>query len=183
MAQTDVMALVPRIRRAIEGVGEDPVLSDEDVRDLAADAISEIILYSGGVFGKSLVVTEYDTDTNAPSEYATSDELTLAEASVVATQAALNYFFFKFVGLKTSERITNEAQEWEYQLSANVLRDQLALLIKDRDAALETVSAAGAPLDRYQSILAVRDAAVAAAVEPWVLGVASGGQNLAELGR
>ena len=77
----DIRVMVPRVRRALEGAGAPPVLTDDAIKDLTADAIAEVILYTGGVFGHELVVTARDDATNAPTEYATDPELTLSEQS------------------------------------------------------------------------------------------------------
>jgi hypothetical protein len=167
--QTPVSALVPRIRRAVEGAGAPEVLSVDAVRDLAADAIAEVILYTGSVFGKQLVVTATDDQTGAPTDYATSDALTLPEQAVIATQAALDYFFHQFASTKVSERIADEAQTWEYTLSATLLRDQLKQLVAERDKALAALES-GVPLESYVSFIAVRDAHTSQLIEPWVDG-------------
>src|SRR5688500_9923087 len=133
---TDIRVLVPRVRRRLEGAGAPEVLTDDAIKDLVADALSSILLYSGSIFGKTLDVAERDAN-NVPTEYTTSDELTLQEGAVVAAQAALDHFFFTFASLKTSERIADEAGSWEYARSATLLKDQLALLVKERDRALD----------------------------------------------
>lgn len=173
--------MVPRVRRAVEGVsgasiapGASP-LTDDEVKDLVADAIAEIILYTDSVFGKTLIVTE-DED-GVPTEYATDDALTLAEQSVVASQAALDHFFHQWSNLKTAETIADEAQRWEWQKSANLLRDQFALLVRLRDEALEQIRDEGYITDRYASFLLVRDRHTAALVEPWVTGALGSGQE------
>ena len=79
--------------------------------------------------------------------------------------------------MKVSERIADEAQSWEYSLSANLLVQQLKLLISERDKALAVLEAEGAPLDAYESFLAVRDAHVSQMVEPWVSGAPWCGQE------
>lgn len=165
MAATDIRVLVPRVRRAVEGVGADEVLVDDELKDLVADAMADITLYTGSVFGKTLEVSGADLE-GIPEEYETSDELSLAEGSAVAIQAALSHFFHNFVNLKISEKIGDEAQTWEYARSAQLLRDQFAYLIRTRDAAL--AEAEGTVTEEYSSFLAVRDAAVAVAIEPWV---------------
>lgn len=175
MAQTDIRVLVPRVRRAVEGVGVPAALSDEEVRDLIADAIADVILYTGGVFGNELVVTDTEGTPPVPVEYATSDELTFAEQSVIAAQAALTYFFQKFRDAKMSERIGDEAQTWEWAKSAQLFSEQLKLLIKLRDEALEQIEDEGAPLDSYASFLAARDSITSRAIEPWVEGAGVGG--------
>lgn len=178
MAQTDIRVMTGRVRRAVEGVGATAVLTDDEIKDLIADALADIILYTGSVFGKLLLITSRGVN-DEPEEYATSDELTLAEQSVVAAQAALTHFFYTFVNLKISERIGDEGQTWEYSLSATLLRDQLAFLIKSRDDALALVAAAGAAvLEGYESFLAIRDSYTSRVIEPWVAGnVGVGGQD------
>lgn len=166
MAETDVRVLIPRIRRKLEGIGA-PAASDDDVKFAAADAIADVILFEGSAFGKQLLVTSTDDTYNAPDEYATSEELTLPEGEVVAAQAALNRFFFSFVGTKISQTIKDEAQEWSYGLSSTLLRDQLNALIKERDKAIEALGDGGHTLARYSSFLAVRDCEVARVIEPF----------------
>jgi hypothetical protein len=166
---SDVRVLVPRVRRAVEGAGAPAVLTDDALKDVTADALAEVILYTGSVFGKQLLVTATDSATGAPTEYATSEPLTLGEAAVVSTQAALDYFFHRFANLKVSERIADEAQTWEYALSPTLLRDELAHLISERDKALQALEGAGGAIfEVYESFLAVRDARVSQLIEPWV---------------
>lgn len=176
MAETDIRVMTGRVRRAVEGVGTPAGLTDDELKDLIADALADIVLYSGaGVFGKELLVTDRGVN-GEPEEYATSEELTLAEQSVVAAQAALTYFFYAFANMKTSERIADEAQSWEYTLSASLLKDQLALLIANRDRALEQVTASNTwPVEGYESFLAARDLYTSVLVEPWVYGIGVGG--------
>ena len=161
---TDIRVLVPRVRRALD-VSPDH-LSDDDAKDLVADAIADIILYSGGLFGKDLIVTDRDA-AGAPSEYETSDELTLPEGSLISTQAALNWFFHRFNEASVSEKIGDEAVTWERQRSATLLRDQFKLLVDQRDAAIAELKADGAALDGFESFLAVRDPYTARLIEPW----------------
>lgn len=168
MSATSIRELVPRVRRAVEGPVPLPnPLSDDVLKDMVADALADVILYTGTAFGKKLAVTARDPDTNAPSEYETSEELTLEEQAVIAAQAALNYYFFTMAGQKTAERISDEGGSWEWQTSATLLRDMFAALKEARDKALEALRSADAPLDTYASFLAVRDAEVARCIEPW----------------
>lgn len=136
----DIRVLVPRVRRAVEGTGAPTSLSDDDVKDLVADAIADVILYTGGVFGKDLLVTARDDATHAPSEYATSEPLTLPEGSVIAAQAALTAVYTQLHGLKVQETIRDEGQEWSYSLSASLLRDRVKQLQDARDRALQAVA-------------------------------------------
>lgn len=167
--------MVPRIRRAVEGVGAPATLTDEELRDLTADALAAVILYTGSAFGKDLVVTSY-TGASVPEEYATSEALTLPEQTVVASQAALDHFFRQFSDAKVSETIADEAQNWSYQLSSTLIKDRLAQLMAERDRALEALMEAGTNgLDAYSSFLAVRDLQTTMAVEPWLDGLQSVG--------
>lgn len=173
MAQ-DIRVLVPRVRRALSA--DEATVSDDEVKDLVADAIADVILYTGSAFGRTLNVTEVDPDTNAPSEYEVDPDLALPEQSVIATQAALNYFFHTFSDVLVSEKISDEAQTWEYQRSANLYTQRFKLLIDERDRALEAVGG-GAQMSAYVSFLAVRDPYTAALIEPWVAGLPGGGQE------
>lgn len=175
MAQTDIRLMTGRVRRAVEGVAGPAVLTDDEIKDLIADALADIVLYTGSAFGKELIITERGVN-GEPEEYATSDELSLPEQSVVAAQAALTHFFYAFVNLKVGEKIHDEGQGWEYTLSPTLLRDQLAFLIKSRDGALELVNA-GQGLEEYESFLAVRDNYTSRLVEPWVYHYPLDGQD------
>lgn len=172
----DIRVMVPRVRRAIEGpIPAASPASDDVLKDVVADALSDVILLSGSAFGKQLLITA--TDAGVPIEYATSEALTLAEQAVVAAQAAVNFIFFKVVGQKTSERIRDEAGEWEWATSGNVLRDALKALTEARDRALEALTG-NVALDGYVSFLAVRDVQVARAIEPWTDTAGAGGLEL-----
>jgi hypothetical protein len=139
MAAENIRVLVPRVRRAVEGVGQVALLTDEQIKDLIADALATVILHTGGVFGKQLLVAERDPVTNVPVEYETSESLTLPEGSVVAYQAAIDHFFFALRDLKVQESIRDEGQEWTYTLSATLIRDHLRYLQEQRDRALNEV--------------------------------------------
>lgn len=174
----DIRVMIPRVRRAVEGVGSDEVLTDEEMKDLIADALSQAIMYTEGRWGKTISVTA--TLDGIPVEYAVDPVLTLPEQTLVATQAALNHFFHIFQGAagRVSERIADEAQEWEWSRSAQLLVSQFQLLVNERDKALEVVAATDdTVLDGYSSFLAVRDAYTAALVEPWVSGHITSGQE------
>lgn len=132
--------LVPRVRRAVEGIGAERVLSDDQIKDVVADAIADVILFTGGVFGKQLIVASRDTS-GVPLEYETSEPLTLMEGSVIAAQAALSAIYVQLRDFKTSETIRDEGQEWSYTLSANLLRDRVAQLQAERDRAIDALGA------------------------------------------
>ena len=167
----DVRTLGPIVQRALEGVVQAGwTLTPDQVKDVTADAMSQILLYSGSIFGSQLNVTETDAVTLAPTEYATTTPLTLPESTVVAAQAALNYFYHQYKGIKISEEIGDEASKWSYSLSPALLIAQLNLLKDARDRALEALDAAQYNLEGYVSFLEVRDAATSLLIEPWRYG-------------
>jgi hypothetical protein len=180
----DVRLVIPRVRRAIDGptasssAAVSSTLNDEAIKDLIADAISEVIWYAPE-WGHGISVTDTDDDTGFPSEYDVTPDLSLPEQTVVVAQAALDYFWQVFRDMKVSERIANEAAQWEYTLSANLLAEQFKLLKANRDDALARILEDNPTLDVYASFLAVRDAEVAALIEPWTVEAGGvGGQQL-----
>lgn len=178
MAQQDVAEITPRVRRAVEGpvpVAPGDALTDGQILALTADAIADVILFTNGQWGHQLIATHRDAISNAPDGWAVDPGLQLEEESMIAAQAALVYYFHIFKDMKVSERIKNEGQEWEYALSANVVRDQIAALRDQRDRALASLLAAHPVLARYASFLQVRDRVASAYLEPWVLGGGLGG--------
>jgi hypothetical protein len=140
MAATNIRVLIPRVRRAVEGVGEPARLSDDEIKDIVADAIADVILFTGSAFEKTLAVVSYDTVTGYPAEYETSEELTLPEGSLIAIQAALTTVYIQLKEAKTSETIRDEGQEWSYTFSANVLRDRIKQLQDERNRALDSLT-------------------------------------------
>lgn len=181
MAAQDVREVIPRVRRAVEGPVPVTVgaLTDPQVEALAADAIADVILMTVGAWQHKLSITDRDPDSNVPVHWAVDPELELEEESVIAAQAAITFFFHEFRDLKTSEHIVNEGTEWEYSLSANLLRDQIKLLQNQRDLALQSLSRAHPALAKYASILEVRDRLGSAVLEQWTRGGLGGGQEAA----
>lgn len=180
MAAQDVRELIPRVRRAIEG----PVpltsgaLEDGQVEALAADCIADIILFTEGAWHHALDVGELDGN-GVPAHWTVDPGLSLPEQSLVAAQAAVQFFIYTVKNGKTSERIKNESREWEWTKSPTLLKDWFAELVKARDLALNTVVAMNPPMARYASILAVRDPLAASLLEPWSPdGAGRGGQRL-----
>lgn len=171
----DIRELGPRVQRAVEGVVQQNwALTADEIKDVTADACGDILLYTGSVFGSDLQVTSTDPITNAPVEYATSLQLSIAQSAVIAAQAALTYFYHRFAGAKMSEVIRDEASDWEYALSPGLLIAQLKLLQDTRDKALEAVAAQQGGLETYTSFLAERDTLVSRYIEPWVYGHSEG---------
>jgi hypothetical protein len=44
----------------VEGIGAPEKFTDDDINFLIADSIADVILYTGGMFGKELLVTARD---------------------------------------------------------------------------------------------------------------------------
>lgn len=169
----DIRILVPRIRRALDAPVE---ITDGELKDKAADAVADVMLYTGGLFGKQFIVTLREG--GIPVEYATSAELSFPEQSVIAAQAALTYFFLILSGQVTSETIGDEASTWSWARSAQVIRERLKQLQADRDRALQAIGLNGT-MDSYISFLSERDAKTSRLVEPWVYGVSDSGLGFA----
>lgn len=168
----DLRTLIPRTRRVLNGPhatsenAPGSELSDEEILGVIADAVANVILYTGAGFGVMLEVTSRDAFYLAPNAWQTSAQLSTQEESVVICQAAIDYYFQGLQTMKTRETIKDEGQEWTYELSANLLRDQLKLLIDARDRALQAISDQS-NLDEYVSFIAERDAYLATVIEPW----------------
>lgn len=170
----DTRVLIPRLRRALEGPHGATVtpseFSDDEVNAIAADAIADLILYSGGnnIFGHQLEVVERDDFYSAPTAWRTDAELTDAEGSVIVAQAALTHFALalKTMG-KTKETISDEGQTWSWEMASNVLTEQIKGLRADRDRALEILEGKHVVADSYINYLAVRDRYTDALIEPF----------------
>jgi hypothetical protein len=169
MAAQDIAEVVPRVRRALEGpIPVNPALTDEAVKAVAADAVADLILLTDGRWTHTLSITARDSTTTYPTEWAVDPALTLPEQSLVAFQAALTNIGVVMRDMKVSERIRNEAQEWEWQISASGIRDWLKALTEQRDAALQSVFENNPVLVRVASILHARDPVGAALIERFV---------------
>lgn len=182
----DTRVLIPRVRRALEGPGAVSgsaavaagSFSDDVINAVIADAIAGVILYTGGLFGHALNVLERDTDYMAPIAWEVDPALTEPEGTLIAAQAALDAFYTYSKGLKVSQRIADEGQEWEYSLSATLVADQLKGLRAERDKALEAVLGAGMTgIDTWVNFIAVRDTESDMIMEPWLYG-GGGGQSM-----
>lgn len=178
----DTRVLIPRTRRALEGIAAlgsaTAEYSDDAVNAAVADSIANLLLYSGSFFGKELEVVERDEAYLAPIAWQTSEQLTEPEASLVALQAALDHVYRELSITKGSETIRNEGQEWSYAISAGVLTERLRGLRADRDRALERIATADAGMEDWISFIEARDARVSALIEPYVQGSGYGGQQL-----
>lgn len=181
----DTRVLIPRVRRALQGphasgsAAIDNDLSDEETNALIADALADIILYGGGenVFGHRLEVAARDEAYMAPIAWMTDTPLTEYEGSVVVAQTALNWFLNYAQTLKTSEKIADEGQSWEYEIAATVITQQIKALREDRDRALEALKGKNIVTDDYVNFLAERDYKTDVLIEPWAHGGGRGGQE------
>lgn len=168
MAAQDIAEIVPRVRRALEGpIPVNPALTDESVQAVAADAVADLILLTNGKWPHQLVVTHRDGN-DWPDEWEVDPGLSPQEESLVAFQAAISNVGVVLRDMKVSERIKNEAQEWEWSKSASGIRDWLKALIDQRNLALNTVAATYPVMARVASILYARDPQAAALVERFV---------------
>lgn len=164
-------ALIPQVRRAIDGpaaTGADSpatTLTDTQLKGLIADAVAEVIFYTGGLFGHELVVTERDATYGAPTDWEVDPELTDAEATVIVVTAALNHFFHIIRDLKVAETIRDEGAEWTYQLSAQLLTEQVRYLQNAREQALTQVEAAQPVGVAFVDLVHGRDRAIVHAIE------------------
>lgn len=171
----DTRVLIPRLRRALQGPHASGSavpgnsLSDDEVNAIAADAIGDLILYSGSetVFGHRLEVVERDPYYMAPVAWRTDGELTDAEIAVIVAQAALTYYGIFLNTLKTAETIQDEGQTWTYEIGASVLTERIKGLRSDRDRALEILAGKHLVSDTYVNYLAVRDSWTDALIEPF----------------
>lgn len=178
----DTRVLIPRARRALEGLSAEgsatSTYSDDQVNGAVADAIARVLLYSGDLLGHTLEVVERDDYYMAPIAWRTSGELTEQEQVLIATQAALDHVYTSLVETKTSQTIRNEGQEWSYSISAGALTERLKGLREDRDRALEVIASQNQIDEDWISFVQARDARVSAIIEPYVDGNDTGGQQL-----
>lgn len=185
----DTRVLIPRYRRAVLGQYAsasaliNPV-SDEEANAGIADAIADIILYSGGegLFGHKLEVVARDEFYQAPIAWQTDSALSEEEGSVIISQAALNRWLTEIKTLKTQEKMSDEGQSWEYQIAASVVTERIKALREDRDRALDILKSRHMVTDDYVNFLAVRDEALGTItdrlIEPWSNDMGRGGQML-----
>lgn len=177
----DLRVLVPACRRAIDGPAasapDSPstTLADEQVLALVADATAELILNTASAdgtmlnaFGNQLVVVERDPFYMAPVAWRTEQERTTAQDAAILSQAALNHYFTLVRTLKVSESLKNEAVDWTYTLSANVIAGWMQYLIDNRNKAVAALQSINVVLDVYVSMVAERDRIAAAWLEPYV---------------
>lgn len=181
----NIRLYVPKVARALYGptytdADAEQVLSGDQIKDLVADAIANIIFYTRGLWPYTLNVTEttaegypyeYQINGLAPSgvPIVVSSQPPIYDETLIVKQAALDFFFWEFKDKKVQEEISDVAgQKWVYGLSANMLNQIYTGLRADRDEALKVVSERYSYLVDYVSFIAERDALTSAMVEWWV---------------
>jgi hypothetical protein len=172
----DLRVLIPPCRRAIDGPTAmasgslSATLSDDEVTALVADATGELILMTHGEssFGYQLIPTARDPFYMAPVAWMTDLPRIPAADAAILSQAALNFYFQEIRNLKISETIKNEAVDWEYSRSANVIAAWLQYLISNRDKAVLALQTINVPMDTWVSTVAERDYLAAVILEPYV---------------
>lgn len=184
--ERDIRTLIPRVRRAIDGphatssAAASSNFTDDEITAQIADAIAEVIFFAPDGFGKALEVTERDTNYLAPIAWQTSEPLTDAEATVIIYQAALNNIYYGVSAMKSSERIRNEGEEWEWSVSASAIAERVKNLQRMRDEAIERLGSMSAQTKHaWINTLEVRDAYTDSLIEPWV-GAPMGGQEFVQ---
>lgn len=170
----DVRVMIPDTRRALDGptatssASVSTTLTDEQVKNLIADASADVLLLSGGssVFGHTLIATSVDESYGAPAEWAFDTDLSLEERRVIVAQAALSYFYVASRDFKASESIEDEGQKWAVSYSAQFIRDQLKYLIAARDRAIDAMLGSHPNLEAWIDFVHERDLIAWTYLEP-----------------
>jgi len=176
----DTRVLIPRVRRGLEGAGLDKKLEDDLLNGLIADAIANIILFTGGLFGHHLNVVTRDTEYMAPTAWMVDPELTEAEGGLIVIQAQLDFLYSDLKSTKISETIRDEASEWSYALSANAMNELVKQLRQQRDQLLQQIAGENAALDTWVNTLYERDAWTDMLIEPYATGGGLGGMEFGD---
>lgn len=163
----DTQVLIPRVRRGLEGAGLDKALEDDLLNGLIADAIANIILFTGGLFGHQLNVVDRDTEYMAPTAWMVDPALSEAEGGLIVIQAQLDFLYADLKSTKISETIRDESSEWSYALSANAMNELVKALRKQREEVLEQIAGQNAALDTWVNTLYERDAWTDMLIEPY----------------
>lgn len=179
----DTRVLIPRVRRGLEGAGVDAknqALEDDAINAVIADAVANVILFTGGLFGHELQVLTRDSTYMAPDAWLVDPQLSEAEGGLIVIQAQLDFLFNDLKSTKVQETIRDEATEWTYQLSANALNELVKSLRQQREAVLEKIVAANGTLDAWINTLYERDAWTDSIIEPYANAGGLGGQEFGD---
>lgn len=178
--ERDIRVLIPRVRRAIDGphatssAAASSNFTDDEITAQIADAIAEVIFFAPDGFGKTLEVVERDSEYLAPIAWRTSEALTEAEASVIVIQAALNNLYYGISSLRTSERIANEGEEWEWTVSASAVSERVKQLQRLRDEAIAKLDISVSAKTEWVNSLEERDRYTDTLIEPYLYGGVGG---------
>lgn len=172
----DTRVLIPRVRRGLEGAGvKSPALEDDALNGIIADAVANIILFTGGLFGHELQVLSRDETYMAPDAWLVDPALSEAEGGLIVIQAQLDFLYNDLKSLKVQQTIRDEASEWTYQLSANALNELVKSLRQQREKVLEQIAQSSAGLDIWVNTLYERDAWTDTIIEPYAVPGGVGG--------
>ncbi len=168
--ERDIRLIVPQVRRYLDaGVAAASAAiayTDNHLVQVTADAISELVLITGGT-GFPYVISASATDGSGYiTEYSTEPAITLTDRALVAVQAALGQAWADLRGYKTREKISDEGSTWEYEKSVTALRQRVDYLIDMRKTVLRAAAAASPPLDRFVDLIETRAPTVAAEINP-----------------
>jgi hypothetical protein len=164
----DTRVLIPRVRRGLEGAGvASKAIEDDGVNGIIADAVANIILFTGGLFGHNLEVLARDSTYMAPTAWLVDPQLTEAEGGLIVIQAQLDFLFTDLKTTKIQETIRDESSEWTYSLSASALTELLKGLRKQREEVLAAIVASQGTMDAWVNTLFERDAWTDSIIEPW----------------
>jgi len=167
----DVRILIPRIRRALDPSAPSATAAsgyaDDQIKDLAADAIGMLVMVGGTDFPFTLEVSSRNIVTNYPEEYITVPELPIEVQNLVAYQAAIEQCVSELKDLKTKEKISDEGSSWEWEKSSAIIRDKIKSLQDMRDRALARLSRENFATDIFINILEERDLQVDRLIEPY----------------
>lgn len=177
----DTRVLIPRARRGLEGAGvASPSLEDDAINALIADAVANVILMTGGLFGHELQVVERDSTYMAPTAWLVDPELTEAEGGLIVIQAQLDFLYNDLKATRVSQTIKDEATEWSYTLGAKAIAEFLKGLRAQRDKLLEQIEASSFGLEVWVNTLYERDVYTDSLIEPWITPGRPGGQEFVD---
>jgi len=164
--------MIPLVRRALDpGVASAFAAAnytDDMIKDVTADAVSNISLCVGSDFPYTLSVTQRNAITNYPEEFDVSPEMPYEVQVLVSIQAAINACVGTLNELKTKESIKDEGSDWSYEKSSAVIRDKLRALMADRDNAIKNLKqVAGGNLEVFVNTLDARAPELNRQIEPW----------------
>jgi hypothetical protein len=174
----DTRVLIPRVRRGLEGAQvATPAMEDDAVNAVIADAVANVILFTGGLWGHQLQVATRDSTYLAPTAWLIDPALSEEEGGLIVIQAQLDFLYNDLKATKVSQTIKDEATEWSYTLSASALSELLKGLREQRDKLIEAIAAATGCLEAWVNLLYERDTYTDSLVEPFAVVGGNGGQE------